>query len=131
MELDKLIGAFREKQDQGEPLVYCQTFRVRDNTRQSVESYDPNICWVYLERVADWINQITQPARLAEELRSGQGTFDNFPHYRTFGEQGPLLIDLDRERVHAMSNLTAWTVFEAAEYIAEHLSSADLDVPRR
>ena len=84
-----------------------------------------------LERVADWINQITQPARLAEELRSGQGTFDNFPHYRTFGEQGPLLVDLDRERVHAMSNLTAWTVFEAAEYIAEHLSSLDLDVPRR
>lgn len=46
---------------------------------------------------------------------------DTFPHYGTFAEQGLLVIDLDRERVRALSNLAAWTVFRSAEYIKRGL----------
>jgi len=130
-ELGKLATAFRERQERGEPLVHCQTYRVMDNPRQSIAAYQPNICWVYLERAADWVEQISEPGELTEELRSGTGKFENFPHYRTFGEQGPLFIDLDQERVHAMSNLTAWTAFESAEYVARSLAGAGLETPGR
>ena len=59
---------------------------------------------------------------LVGQLYANEGTFDNFPHYHTFAEQGVSLIDLNRERVIALSNLTAWTVLESADYIAENLT---------
>ena len=54
------------------------------------------------------------------------GDFDNFPHYKTFGEKTGLLIDLNRERVHALSNLTAWTILASKDYLAEQLEGASL-----
>ena len=62
-------------------------------------------------------------------LHDSEGSFDNFPHYRTFAEQGMSLIDLDPERVVALSNLAAWTVLESAEYIAASLHGAELPLP--
>jgi hypothetical protein len=59
---------------------------------------------------------------LVRQLYANEGTFGNFPHYLTFAEQGASLIDLNRERVIALSNLTAWTVLESADYIAENLT---------
>ena len=57
-----------------------------------------------------------------EKLYANEGAFGNFPHYHTFAEQGVSLIDLNRERVIALSNLTAWTMLESADYIAENLA---------
>ena len=41
------------------------------------------------------------------------------------------MIDLNRERVVALSNLAAWTVRESADYIATSLGGAELHMARQ
>lgn len=130
-ELETLCEAFRQRRAAGKSLVHCQRYEVAENGRQAIHPYRPNICWVYLNRVKAWIDLLpgdrAQPLTL--ELKDGAGEkFSRFPHYRTFGE-GASMIDLDPERVHALSNLAAWTVLNSADEIARGLVGASLDVP--
>ena len=129
--LAAICAGFAEKQAAGEPLVYCQSYDVIANERHGIAPYRPSICWVYLNRAQAWIDQLNvSGGDLVNDLHAGEGSFKNFPHYLTFAEQGVALIDLDRERVVALSNFGAWMVMESAAYIAENLSSANLPVPQ-
>ena len=128
--LAKICAFFDTRQAAGEPLVYCQPYDVIANERHGITPYQANICWVHLDRTRNWLEQLdTTNGRLVRELYAGEGSFENFPHYLTFAEQGGSLIDLDRERVNALSNFAAWMVLDSAEYIAESLSSAELPIP--
>jgi len=121
--LPKLCEGLSARQDAGEPLVYCQDYDVLENERHRIAPYRTSICWVHLDRTDRWIEQLDQSAgELVRQLHDGEGSFENFPHYLTFAEQAASLIDLNRERVIALSNLTAWTVFESAGYIEESLT---------
>ncbi|QLH51674.1 MAG: hypothetical protein HWD57_19135 [Candidatus Accumulibacter cognatus] len=124
-ELARLCGEFKRKREAGEPLVHCQSYRIRDNDRQRVrgDGYTPTICWVYLDCPQRWLDALpaSGTSKLVDDIRSRRGDFKDFPHYKTFGEGSAALIDLDRERVRALSNLAAWTVFESRDYIAQHL----------
>ena len=121
--LANICEAFAARQGAGEPLVYCQDYNVLENDRHMISPYRTSICWVHLDRSERWIEQLDPTAgELVRDLRDGEGSFENFPHYLTFAEQAASLIDLNRERVIALSNLAAWTVFESAEYIEESLS---------
>lgn len=127
--LEGLCQAFVDRKKSREPLVHCDRYTIRDNARQAVRGagYQPSICWVYLDRTRNWIDKIDAGGgRKTRDLKAGTGDFDNFPHYRTFSEKTGLLIDLDRERVHALSNLTAWTVLTSKDYIAQQLAGAFL-----
>jgi hypothetical protein len=130
-ELTNLCAAFYEKKSAGRPLIHCQRYPIRDNPAFGIkgEKYAPNICWVYLDRSQDWINALPDDQGLGSvtvHLKNGTDKFADFPHYKTFLEHGNTLIDLDRERVRALADLTAWTVFESASYIAEGLRGASL-----
>ena len=121
--LGKLCEGLSARQDAGEPLVYCQDYDVLENERHRIAPYRTSVCWVHLDRTDRWIEQLDQSAgELVRQLHDGEGSFENFPHYLTFAEQAASLIDLNRERVIALSNLTAWTVFESAAYIEESLT---------
>ena len=125
--LKKICEAFSARQAAGEPLVYCQDYDVIENTRHRIEPYSASICWVYLDRADNWIYKLDRTAgELVRQLHDGEGSFDNFPHYATFAEQGISMIDLNRERVIALSNLAAWSVRESADYIANSFSGAEL-----
>jgi len=129
--LAKICEGLAARQEAGEPLVYCQAYDVIENDRHRIEPYRASICWVYLDRANRWIERLDREAGdLVRQLHDGEGSFDNFPHYLTFAEQGIFLIDLNRERVIALSNLAAWMVKESAEYIATSLSGAELPVPQ-
>ena len=125
--LVKMCEEFAARQTAGEPLVYCQSYDVVENARHRIDPYRTSICWVYLDRTNNWIEQVDQTAGdLVRQLSNNEGSFDNFPHYSTFAEQGISLIDLNRERVVALSNLAAWVVKEQAEYISNSLGGAEL-----
>ncbi len=127
--LEKICEEFSARQTAGEPLVYCQTYDVVENARHRIEPYRTSICWVYLDRTNNWIERIDQTAGdLVHQLANNEGSFDNFPHYSTFAEQGISLIDLNRERVIALSNLAAWVIKEQAEYISDSLGGAELPI---
>jgi hypothetical protein len=128
--LEKICEEFATRQAAGEPLVYCQSYNVVENARHRIEPYRASICWVYLDRTNNWIDRIDQTnGDLVHQLVNNEGSFDNFPHYSTFAEQGISLIDLNRERVIALSNLAAWVLKEQAEYISNSLGGADLPLP--
>ncbi len=125
--LVKMCEEFAVRQAAGEPLVYCQSYDVIENSRHRIDPYRTSICWVYLDRTNNWIEQVDQTAGdLVRQLSNNEGSFDSFPHYSTFAEQGISLIDLNRERVIALSNLAAWVVKEQAEYISNSLGGAEL-----
>jgi hypothetical protein len=125
--LENICEEFSARQAAGEPLVYCQAYDVIENARHRIEPYRTSICWVYLSRADRWIEKLDETAGdLVGQLHDGEGSFDTFPHYSTFAEQGISLIDLNRERVIALSNLAAWTVLESADYIATSLSDVEL-----
>jgi len=127
--LQTLCEEFSARQTLGQPLVYCQPYDVIENARHRIEPYRASICWAYLDRTDAWVDQVDPEAGdLNQQLHDRSGPFDNFPHYLTFAEQGVSLIDLNRERVIALSNLSAWTVFESAEYISQSLADAELPV---
>ena len=128
--LEKICEGFAARQEAGDPLVYCQDYDVIENTRHGIAPYESSICWVYLDRVEGWIEKLNhEDGDLISELYNGEGSFENFPHYLTFAEHGISLIDLNRERVVALSNLAAWMVLESAEYIAGSLDGAELPLP--
>lgn len=125
--LEKICEEFAARQEAGQPLVYCQAYDVIENARHGIEPYRSSICWVYLDRADAWIEKLNhESGDLVRELYDGEGSFDNFPHYLTFAEHGISLIDLNRERVIALSNLAAWMVLESADYIASNLGGAEL-----
>jgi len=127
VELEKICEAYAMQQAAGEPLVYCQPYDVIANARHGIVPYRASICWAYLDRADNWIERLDHASGgLVAELYDGEGSFDNFPHYLTFAEHGIALIDLNRERVIALSNLAAWAVRESADYIAESLVGAEL-----
>ena len=127
--LETLCEAFADRKESGEPLIYCQAYDVIRNSRYRIEPYEANICWVYLDRVGQWMDQLDPSgSELVQDILDQEGSFDSFPHYSTFAEHAVGLIDLDRERVIALSNLAAWTLRERAGYIAGHLASAELPV---
>jgi hypothetical protein len=128
-ELEKICEAFSAQQAAGEPLVYCQPYDVLQNARHAIEPYRTSICWVYLDRTNNWLEKIDRTGgELVRDLYDNEGSFDHFPHYATFAEHGVSLIDLNRERVIALSNLAAWVVNERAEYISDNLVDAELPV---
>jgi hypothetical protein len=128
--LEAMCEAFDQRQAAGEPLVYCQLHDVIRNERHAITPYQANICWVHLDRSLNWIDVLDGDGNeLVGELKTGEGSFSNFPHYLTFAEQGAFLIDLNRERVIALTNFAAWMVFESAEYMATNLGGAELPVP--
>jgi hypothetical protein len=130
--LEAICNGFAQKQAAGEPLVHCQPYDVIANERHGISPYRPSICWVYLNRAQNWVDQLELSAGdLVNDLHAGQGSFENFPHYLTFAEQGGSLIDLNRERVVALTNFAAWMVFESAEYMSGNLDGAELPVPPR
>lgn len=126
-ELAKICRTFQAQRAQKAPLIHCQRYRVVANPRQGIAPYEPSVCWAYLERAEQWIDAL-DPAggALTRALRDRARPFDNFPHYKTFLEKGGSLIDLDRERVHALANFTAWSLLEAASQIREGLTAAAL-----
>ena len=128
--LENICEEFSARQAAGEPLVYCQAYDVIENARHRIEPHRASICWVYLDRTDRWIKQLDRTAGdLVRQLHDREGSFDTFPHYSTFAEQGISMIDLNRERVVALSNLAAWTVKESADTIATGLGGAELPVP--
>ena len=130
-ELEALCEAFAERKAAGAPLVYCQAYDVIENDWYKIGPYRPSICWVYLDRVDNWIRKMNpNGGELVADILDSEGSFDSFPHYSTFAEHGIGLIDLNRERVVALSNLAAWTVLQSADYISASLASAELPTTR-
>ena len=80
------------------------------------------ICWVYLDRAANWESQIgdldVQAAIVAGNQVPPSGPFRYFPNYLTIDEDPgvlPSLVSLTKEQVNLLADLTCWEVTENAD----------------
>lgn len=145
--LKSLVDEFNKLQSAGKPLVHCDRYTIRSSERYGLEisgSYEPNICWVYLDRSQRWADAIKpgkkdkQLSFLVPENSSMTGVkkqksrlfqtnndFVRFPHYRTIGESWIKAIDLSAPQVNAISQLTHWSVLRSSEKIESFLNLND------
>ncbi len=104
------------------------THQVQENMWWGIEGgWDVRVCWVYNERVPEWearlpleTRRCIQGSLSAEE----SGFLDNFPHYRTQGQNPGALIRLTPPQVNLLSHLGCWTVMRQADELNEILDSA-------
>lgn len=125
----QLLNTFSTNKREGKPLVHCQKYKVVENKRFNVRekkgivAYEPNVCWIYLDRTQNWLNEIKNNTSLPEETKRAilyaRDEFKHFPHYWTFFNDLPnvTVIDKSAPQVNLLANLTAWTVWEARKDI--------------
>ena len=100
-----LVQALLAAKSDGRPVVHRDMYRVRQNDLYGVEGgWDVDILWVYNERVRDWEGQLRSEVR----ERIGRGSLANFPHYLTFLQNPPAIIDLSATQVSLLSHLACW-----------------------
>lgn len=123
---DRLIAALREKKNAGETLIHCDTYQVVSNPQYKIEPYKAKICWIYNNVVPAWSNLLS--AEVQDFLKGSN--FERFPHYRTFLENPPALIDLTPGQVNALAHLSCWNVTENKDLISSHFG-LEIDASRR
>ncbi|MFQ5534487.1 MAG: hypothetical protein ACE5EM_06665 [Sphingomonadales bacterium] len=114
--LHDLIEGLRQRQAAGQALIHCDTYDVKDNDHYKIANYQARICWIYNENADQWRSALNPQVRsLLEEAE-----FARFPHYRTFFENPPSVIDLSRRQVNALAHLSCWGVVTSGDEIRSH-----------
>ena len=104
-----LVDSLLDARNKGETVMCQDNYRVRNAKHYGVKGgYDVEVLWVYNERVKDWEDQLRAPVR---EL-IGSGSLGSFPHYKTFFQNPPNLIDLSARQVNMLTHLSCWNVLE-------------------
>ena len=111
----ELIRGFEQQRTAGKPLVYCGTnWNVHANAHFNVRQYSGlNICWFYNGPAPAWQAALKEPVRAlvtGHDQTSDGKNFDDFPWFRTFGQNKPHVIQLTKAQVNLLSNLTEWIV---------------------
>jgi hypothetical protein len=104
---DTLVEGLLAAQRAGKTVMFRDRYQVRENERYGIPGgWQVEVLWVYNERVPAWEQQ------LPYEIRAmiGRGSLENFPHYRTFGQNLPTVIDLNPKQTHLLANLSCWNV---------------------
>lgn len=104
-----LLKAFAKAQNAGESLIHVDSYDIRRNVHYSVKARsDVRICWVYNQNVQQWFSQLPfQTKKLIED-----GEVARFPHYKTFFQNPPKVIDLSRAEAGLLAHLSCWNVTE-------------------
>ncbi|NOK81192.1 MAG: hypothetical protein GFH27_549287n273 [Chloroflexi bacterium AL-W] len=112
--LDQLKGRKRS----GEPLIVNSQHQVVENTHWGVSARrDPMwVTWCYLDRVAEWENQLCAPIQAAiQQGNPSSGTaptgpYKHFPNYKTINQNSFDLVALTREQIVLLADLTSASI---------------------
>lgn len=104
-----LLNAFRIAADAGKTLIHSDTYDIRSNKHYSVSAYsDVRITWIYNQNVTQWFDELPyHTKRMIED-----GEVKRFPHYRTFFQNPPKVIDLSRAEAGLLAHLSCWNVIK-------------------
>lgn len=130
-ELEKLIVEFKKADERHEPLVFCSKYVVQNNEHYNISSYEPTICWVYLQPSKKWHDAINieeckgNDCQHVSNLKNRIGEFKNFPNYKTFlndlRDGHPSVIKKSVAQANALSQFTSWSVQQSACEISRKL----------
>lgn len=109
-----LLGA--KAQDQ--TVMFRDTYKVKKNSHFGIEGgWTADVLWIYNERVPAWEAQL--PKKIRQFI--GSGSMGNFPHFRTFFQNPPAVIDLSAKQVSMLAHLSCWNVVSNAEEFKDML----------
>ena len=105
----ELLNAFRLASDTGKTLIHSGIYDIRSNKYYSVSAYsDVRITWIYNQNVTQWFDALPyHTKRMIED-----GEVKRFPHYRTFFQNPPKVIDLSRTEAGLLAHLSCWNVIK-------------------
>lgn len=136
--LERIQNAYKRLQSKGMPLVYCDSYLVKDQENQEnskksdsqkalegnrygVDEYPAKICWVYLDRTKSWVNTLgpkdnndSWDNKIKNEIKNRENGFEVFPHLPT------LPVTPYKKQINAMAHLTSWTMMVSSEAIKEY-----------
>ncbi len=112
----ELLAGLRALEQRGAAPVFCgRNWSVKANELYNIRAYDGlNICWVYNDDARAWHDALPpaiqawfgeKPAKTDEAKQ-----LQHFPHYGTFGENKPHLIQLSALQVNLLANLAYWSL---------------------
>jgi hypothetical protein len=105
----ELLQAFQDAKVAGQPLVHQAIYDIRSNKPYSVKAYKGvQITWVYNQDVDAWRTRL--PFHTDKMIRDGE--VKHFPHYKTFFQNPPKVIDLSKAEVGLLAHLACWVVRE-------------------
>ena len=103
----QLVAALLSARQAGVTVMHKARYDVLANPFWGIEGgWQVDLLWVYNERVPEWESEL--PAGISSLI--GAGSLHNFPHYKTFRQNPPAVIDLRPEQVHMLANLSCWNV---------------------
>lgn len=110
--LSDLQSGLLDKLSEGKATIYTDTYTVLANEHHGVVGgHEVKILWVYNHHYLNW------EEKLPEEVskRIGIGKLSNFPHFATFGENIPKLIDLHVVQANLLSHMSCAVVRDNIE----------------
>ena len=123
-----VVGALQQAKQAGGGAVAVTPLEVQPNAWWGVQGqWEVTVCWVYLDRVALWEQQLDPNIR--QDIDDGNrdalptGPFKHFPNYPTIAEQSLDLVELTTAQVNLLADLSCWTLTNNAERVTQVLST--------
>ena len=113
---DALIEGLAARKANGQTLIHCDTYTVLPNSHYQIKGgHEVKVCWIYNDAVRNWSDSLNA------SLRDLVARLDRFPHYKTFFQNPPKIIDLSVNEVNALAHLSCWNVMSSETTIRMHL----------
>jgi hypothetical protein len=104
---DALVNGLLTAKSKKESVMFRDQYEVKKNTHYGIKGgWTVDVLWVYNERVESWENDL--PVKIRRLI--GVGSLGNFPHYRTFFQNPPAVIDLSAKQVSMLAHLSCWNI---------------------
>ncbi|KPK06846.1 MAG: hypothetical protein AMJ56_14025 [Anaerolineae bacterium SG8_19] len=106
-----LVAGLLAAKRAGTSVIHHDWYQVQENAFFGIKGgWEVEVLWVYNERVPAWEKLLSGPIR----QMIGRDSLVNFPHYKTYGQNKPAIIDLKPEQVFLLANLSCWNVLDNA-----------------
>jgi hypothetical protein len=105
----ELVENLLMKKKAGKTAMHKARYPVVAAPHYGIEGgWEVDVLWVYNERVKEWEHRL--PANIRKKI--GTGSLGNFPHYKTFLQNPPKVIDLSATQVNLLAHLHSWNITE-------------------
>jgi len=110
-----LLCKLQTLRDAGRPAIVAQNLTTVNNTWWNIPAgRDVEILCVYLERIADFTDQLPEDTR-AEIAKGDQGTLRNYPFFDTLLQNPPELIALTMSQANLLGSHFEFAVTQTAD----------------
>ena len=117
-DLGKLQSALLNRLVEGKSAIHQATHKVVLNTHHGVEAGDVEVLWVYNQLYKRWCVRL--PSGIRDAV--GHGKLERFPHFRTFFENEPKVIDLEAVQANLLAHMSCSVLLDDAKCFTDFVT---------